>query len=119
MLVAGTGDRLDHSLTNMSIVLRYFNKIKINILHQKSVLTPLAGQNIIKTTPGEPVSVFGFNDKTIVTSQGLKYQMMGTELCFGKFDSQSNEATNSQMYLNVENGTVFLIRNFKEWFKNK
>lgn len=119
VLAAGTGDRLDHSLTNLSIVHRYFNKIKINVLHQKSILTPITGQNIIKTNPGESISILGFDKDTVVTSQGLKYQLMGTKICFGVFDSQSNEAVNSQIYLNIENGVVFLIRDFKTWFTNK
>lgn len=119
ILVAGTGDRLDHSLTNLSLVHKYFNKIKVSVLHQRSILTPISGQNIIKTTPGEPVSIIGFNKETIVTSQGLKYQLMGTKICFGIMDSQSNEAVNSQIYLNVENGTVFLIRDFKSWYTNR
>ena len=68
---------------------------------------------------GEHISILGFDKDTIVTSQGLKYQLMGTKVCFGVFDSQSNEALNSQIYLNVENGIVFLIRDFKTWYANK
>lgn len=119
VLTAGTGDRLDHSLTNLSLVYKYFNKIKVSVLHQSSILTPISGQNIIKTTPGEPISILGFTSDTIVTSQGLKYQLMGTKVCFGIMDSQSNEAVSSQIYVNVENGIAFLIRDFKTWFENK
>lgn len=119
VLCAGTGDRLDHTLTNLSLVYRYFKQIKVHVLHETTIMTPISGQNIIKTTPGEQISLIGFNQETIVTSQGLKYQLLGAQICFGVFDSQSNEAVNSQIYLNVENGIVFLIRDFKTWYANK
>ena len=41
ILLGATGDRLDHSFCNLGIALKFDDKIKINVLHQKSYLSDL------------------------------------------------------------------------------
>ena len=41
-LLGGTGDRLDHSICNLGIVIKFFQKIRIIIIHGKTVLFPYA-----------------------------------------------------------------------------
>lgn len=112
ILIGATGDRLDHSICNLSIVLKYFSNIKIKIVHQKSFLIPLTGINKLKTKIDEVISIYAFDEKTLITSKGLKYKLNNTALPFGKKESTSNKAIQNEIELVIENGVAFLIRDF-------
>ncbi len=118
ILLGATGDRLDHTICNLGIVLKFYDKIKIKIVHQKSFLFPLSGNVKLNTIVGETISLYAFNEKTLLTSNGLKYRLNRTTLPFGKKESTSNVAIKSEVELNVENGIIFLIRDFDLVRKN-
>lgn len=112
ILLGATGDRLDHSICNLGIVLKFYDKIKIKIVHQKSLLIPISGEVNFKTTKGETISLYGFDEKTLITSIGLKYKLKKESLPFGKKESTSNVAISDLVHLKIENGIIFLIRDF-------
>ncbi len=112
ILLGATGDRLDHSLCNLGIVLKYFEKIKIRIIHQRSLLEAFEKDVTMKTVPKEIISVYGFGTKIKITSQGLKYQLKNVALTFGKKESTSNMAAGSEAKLQIKGGHVFVIRDF-------
>ncbi|HKI78848.1 MAG TPA: thiamine diphosphokinase [Ignavibacteriaceae bacterium] len=113
VLVGVTGDRLDHSFCNLGIVLKFFNKIKMKIIAEKSLLTAHTGAAEFKTIKDEIFSIYGFNKKTKITSTGLKYPLENKALPFGEKESTSNVATGNRMKLKINGGKVFVIRDFK------
>lgn len=113
ILLGATGSRLDHSFCNMGIVLKYFNKIKIRILHKNSLLEAVEGFVALKTSIGEIISLYGFDRKTKITSKGLKYKLNDLALPFGKKESTSNVAICKTVSLKIKQGRIFLIRDFK------
>lgn len=118
ILLSATGNRLDHSFCNLGIVLKYFDKIKIRLIHGESILTAYKGEVKLKTIPGEVISIYGFDHKTKIKSLGLKYPLKNIALPFGKMDSTSNEATGSEVSLKISKGVIFVIRNFDVMRKN-
>ncbi len=64
----------------------------------------------IKTHPGETISVYGIDNKTKITSKGLKYKLKNISLPFGVRESTSNIATGNEVDLNITGGVVFVIR---------
>ena len=46
ILLGVTGDRLDHTICNLGIVLKFFNKIKISLVSEKSFLIPINKQQV-------------------------------------------------------------------------
>ena len=112
VLLGAIGDRLDHSFCNMGIVIKFFGKIKVRIISDKSVLTPYKGNVEIPAVKGEIISLYGFNDKTKITSRGLQYPLKRTSLPFGKKESTSNVASGDSVKLNIEGGMIFVIRDF-------
>ncbi|MCX7876242.1 MAG: thiamine diphosphokinase [Melioribacteraceae bacterium] len=118
LLLGATGDRLDHTICNLGIVLKFYNQIKIKIIHQKSLLTPLTGIVNLSTVEGETVSIYGFDEKTLITSKGLKYKLNKSSLSFGKKESTSNVALKDKIELTIENGIIFFIRDFDLVRKN-
>lgn len=112
ILLGVTGDRLDHTFCNLGIVIKFFKRIKCIIIAENSILIPLTGRNLIKSIPGETMSVYGFDKRTKITSSGLKYPLKKTALPFGEKESTSNESTSSEVSLIVNGGIIFLIREF-------
>lgn len=112
VLLGAVGDRLDHSFCNMGIVIKFFDKIRIRIIYGKSILIPYKGNVEIPAVKGETISLYGFNDKTKITSSGLKYPLKKTALPFGKRESTSNSAVRDSVKLKIEGGMIFVIRDF-------
>jgi len=113
ILLGVTGDRLDHTFCNLGIVIKYFSKIRIKIIAENSLLTAIKGSHKIKTFPGETISIYGIDDKTKIVSRGLKYQLNKITLPFGRKESTSNIALGSEIILKVQDGIIFVIRDFQ------
>lgn len=112
ILLGAIGDRLDHSFCNMGIVIKFFDKIKVRIVSDKSILTPYNGVVELPAVKGETISLYGFDDKTRITTEGLKYPLKKTALPFGKKESTSNVVLKDKIRLKIERGMIFVIRDF-------
>ena len=113
VLLGGTGNRLDHSICNLGILIKFYDKIKISLLSGESYLTAVKGEIFFRTTQGEFISLHGFNKKTKFTSLGLKYPLKNIALPFGEKESTSNRAVKDKVGLKVNGGVGFVIRYFK------
>jgi thiamine pyrophosphokinase len=118
VLLGATGDRLDHSICNIGIVLKYFSKVRIFILHQKTLLAAYEGEIDLATTPGEIISIYGIEKRTRITSKGLKYRLRDVALPLGVRESTSNVARGKSVNLKIRSGRVFVIREFSELKRN-
>ncbi|NMB83195.1 MAG: thiamine diphosphokinase [Ignavibacteria bacterium] len=118
VLVGATGDRLDHSFCNLGIVLKFSDKIKISVIHQKSVLQSYSGNVTLKTIPGEVISLYGISRSTKIYSSGLKYQLKNISLPFGERESTSNIALHEGVDLKIKNGKIFVVRDYELMKKN-
>lgn len=113
-----TGDRLDHTFCNLGIVLKFFSKIGIKIIAEKSLLAAYKGVVKLNTIAGETISLYGFNEKTKITSKGLKYPLRNISVPFGKKESTSNLALSDSVSLKITGGIIFVIRDFNTMRKN-
>lgn len=118
LLLGVTGDRLDHTICNLGIVLKFYDKIKCSIAAENSFLTPTNQTIILKSKPGETISLYAFNSRTKITSIGLKYKLHNASLPFGEKESTSNLSTKDEVKLIVKGGIVFIIRDFNFISKN-
>jgi len=118
VLLGGTGNRLDHSICNLGIIIKFFNKIKVLFLSGESFLIPGKGEIKFKAAKGELISLYGFDRKTKFTSSGLKYPLNNTSLPFGERESTSNRASRNFVTLKINGGIGFIIRSFKMIKKN-
>jgi thiamine pyrophosphokinase len=112
LLIGVTGNRLDHTICNLGIVLKFFNKIELSLLAENSFLKPYTGDVQLKSQKGEVISLYGFDKKTKITSKGLKYQLKNISLPFGEKESTSNVSTSNSIQLKIRNGIIFIIRDF-------
>jgi len=112
LLIGVTGNRLDHTICNLGIVLKFFSKIKLSLLAESSYLKPYTGNVQLKTQKSEIISLYGFDKKTKITSKGLKYPLKNISLPFGEKESTSNVSTSNSIQLKIKNGIIFIIRDF-------
>jgi len=112
LLLGVTGDRLDHTICNLGIVLKFYKKIKCNIVAENSLLIPADTTRQLKTRPNETISIYAFDTKTRITSNGLKFPLRNSALPFGKKESTSNVALKDEVKLLVKGGIIFIIRDF-------
>lgn len=112
ILVGVTGDRLDHTFCNLGIVLKFFNKLKIKLIAENSILIPYQGKVKFPTLKGETISLYGFNERTKIASKNLKYPLKNISLPFGNKESTSNLTTSTEVELKISGGKIFVIREF-------
>jgi thiamine pyrophosphokinase len=118
LLVGVTGNRLDHTFCNLGILLKFFNQINISLIAENSYLKPYTGKQELKTFKGETISIYGFDRKTKITSQGLKYPLKNIALPFGERESTSNITISNLLRLSITYGVIFIIRDFNTMRKH-
>ena len=118
ILLGATGDRLDHTICNLGIVIKFYNKIKISILHEKSFLKAYDNNVNLITKKDEIISLYGFDTSTKITSKGLKYSLKNVSLPFGQRESTSNVAKSEMVNLKISGGIIFVIRDFNTLQEN-
>ena len=69
-----TGKREDHTLGNISLLMRYYREMNIDgtMFTDSGFFTPAKGEHIFQSMPGQQVSIFNFGSKTMM-SEGLKW----------------------------------------------
>ena len=110
LLVGVTGNRLDHTFCNIGIVLKFYPKITLSMIAENSFLKPYERKIKLRTFPGETISIYGFDQKTKISSKGLKYPLKNIALPFGERESTSNIAIGDEVELRIKDGVVFVIR---------
>ena len=112
VLLGVTGDRLDHTICNLGIVIKFYGKLKIYLSAESSFLTPINKTTQFNSKVGETISIYAFDDKTKISSTGLKYKLNKTALPFGVRESTSNVSISKKITLKIKSGIVFVIRDF-------
>jgi len=112
VLLGVTGNRLDHTICNLSIVIKFHHKIKIYVAAENSFLIPFDYDIKLKSVQGETISFFAFDDKTYITSLDLKYPLSNTNLKFGIKESASNVSISESIDIKISGGVIFIIRDF-------
>lgn len=112
VLLGVTGDRLDHTICNLGIVIKFFGKIKIHISAENSFLSAYNKSIVIKSKINEIISLYAFDKKTFISSKGLKYPLTKSNLAFGVKESTSNVSTLESIELKIIGGIVFVVRDF-------
>jgi thiamine pyrophosphokinase len=117
VLLGATGDRLDHLYCNLGILLKYFSRIKVTLIHDKSLMRVYEGKVTLTTVTGETISIYGFDSKTKFASSGLQYPLKKFSLPFGVRESTSNVATGAEVKININGGRAFIIRDYEKMKK--
>ena len=118
VLLGASGDRLDHSFCNIGNLLKYKGKIDLFLLHEKTFVSVYDKSVCFPTKIGETISLYGIDEKTLITTHGLKYPLTKEALPFGVRGGTSNEAVRDEVCLEIENGKIIVMREFKTLREN-
>ena len=89
-IVWATGKRADHTITNITNIIRYRNKLKIVILDDHSKIFLLPNKFEKWYTASTPISLIPIGKVTGITTQNLFYPLKNEELTMGYHTGSSN-----------------------------
>lgn len=118
VLIGVTGDRLDHTICNLGIVLKFTEKITLKLISENSILIPFNKKIEFTTIPNETISLYGFNNINKIKTEGLFYPLKNENLSFGGKESTSNKTISDKVKIEVKNGIVFVIRDLNTVINN-
>lgn len=91
-IVWATGRRADHSITNMTNLVRYKNQIRLVMHDDHSRIFPLVGTFEKWYTATTPLSLIPVGEVQGIVTSGLKYNLNDETLTLGYRSGNSNEA---------------------------
>jgi thiamine pyrophosphokinase len=110
-ILGGTGHRLDHTLKNLSVLVRFnqaFDQLTIidTYMEARLITSPFE----MASKPGQTVSLVALSGRVQgIVSEGLQYPWTGQDLVVGDYDGTSNQATGDRICLRFGEGDLLLI----------
>jgi thiamine pyrophosphokinase len=109
-IVWATGRRADHTITNLTNIVRYKNKIKIVVFDDYSKVFPLVNQFQKWYAAGTPISLIPVGEVEGITTEGLKYNLINESLRLGHRSGNSNEAVcDGFVKISAQNGDLLIM----------
>jgi thiamine pyrophosphokinase len=108
------GDRLDQMLAGLSSTKRFVeeNSLEIILFTETQKVQFLPKNYKGKAEIGELLSFVPIFETKKLFTTGLKWNLSGQDLIFGKFISTSNEAVSEDFSLDFESGGLVMLRNW-------
>jgi thiamine pyrophosphokinase len=110
-IVGATGNRLDHTLNAVSLLLRYSDRLALT-LHDDNGWATLATQSPLTLSEkiGERVSLSPALEVYGLRSKGLRFPLENLDLCGGSRDAVSNEVASLPVEITWSRGAFLLYR---------
>ncbi len=112
-VVWATGRRADHSITNMTNIVRYKSKLFIVMIDDYSVIYPLLpAPNVFEKwfVKGSQISLIPIGIASNISTQNLRYQLDNEQLTLGYRSGNSNEAAEDGIVnISYESGDLLLM----------
>ena len=74
------GKRIDHTLGNFSVILKYIKKIKINIFTKSGIFYTINLSKVFNNIKNSYISIFSNDLNTFISSDGLKFELENKNL---------------------------------------
>lgn len=112
-VVWATGRRADHSMTNMTNIIRYKSKLQIVLIDDYSIIYPLLSTpNVFEKwfAKGTPISLIPVGTVTGIRTENLLYKLDNESLILGYRAGSSNEAADDGIVkISYEEGDLLLM----------
>ena len=112
-VVWATGRRADHSITNMTNIIRYKSKLHIVMIDDYSVIYPLLPLPATFEkwyAKGAPISLIPVSNATNINTKNLLYNIDSEQLTLGYRSGNSNEvAEDGIVSISYESGDLLLM----------
>ncbi len=109
-ITSAIGDRIDHNLGNLSVLVNYHDSAKLKIINEGMEIFFAKDKFSFKTNPGDIISLLPFcGEAHGVKTKGLRYKLNNETLTFSG-RGVSNVATGKRVSVEIANGGVFIFR---------
>jgi thiamine pyrophosphokinase len=105
-----TGGLLDHTLGNLSILLRHAHDARFVLFDPDYRIDLLTGPANLAATPGTRVSIVPLSPVHGLRYTGLRYQFAGSVLTAGAAEGTCNEAVERRIRIEFEDGVLLVFR---------
>lgn len=108
-ILGATGDREDHTFGNIGLLVEHGQKLKLQMLSDFGVFTPLYTSSVLPSFPTQQVSIFSIVHNPIINSIGLKYPLNKITLP-NWWNGTLNEAVSNSFSLDFKDGGLVVFR---------
>lgn len=110
VLLGFIGTRMDHTLTNISLLLKY-NNINAVMIDEHNEIRGVKRENVVCGRKGDIVSIIPLCEKLSgITTEGLDYPLFKEDLFLGRSRGVSNVMTEDKCRITVESGEGIIIK---------
>lgn len=110
VVIGATGDRPDHTLANLSILLKYHRRIALQYFDERCTIEVVHKRAKFSTVAGQQISLVPMGKCTGITTTGLKYPLKNESLAPGVREGVSNAALGTSVTVTVRTGPLLLFR---------
>ncbi|MFN3134499.1 MAG: thiamine diphosphokinase [Candidatus Kryptonium sp.] len=109
-IVSAIGDRIDHNLGNLSVLVNYHKKVSLRMVDERSEIFFSTGKVSFKANVGDIISLIPLGRKVFVLKTvGLKFKLKNENLTFSG-RGVSNIAIGSKVTIHIGKGGVFVFK---------
>lgn len=111
VLLGATGTRLDHTMANIGL-LEYIslNGGKGEIINEHNKITVIRETTVIKREEGWHLSLIPIGSVKGITLKNLKYPLNNYDLVFSESLAVSNDFTDTDAVIGIEEGSLIVIK---------
>jgi thiamine pyrophosphokinase len=111
VVIGSEGDRLDHTFSALAHAAMAAHTVDIRFVFSSHIayLFKGASKKVIPSRVGGLVSTLPLAASTVLSSSGLRWPLTGMELIPGVQDSVSNEATQNEISIETESGSLIVF----------
>ncbi len=110
-ILGATGEREDHTIGNIFLLMRYVNKIKVNMITDYGIFTPIIENTVFDSFKGQQVSIFSPFFDTKITTDNLKYPLSESTLP-ELWNGTLNESLGNSFTINIKGKGAIIFKAF-------
>lgn len=107
-IIGATGKREDHTIANISLLVKYVELIKVKIITDYGVFTPITKTTKFHSFKGQQVSIFALDNKLKINSENLKYPLQDLQLK-SWWMGTLNEVTDDEFTISFKNKGQIIV----------
>jgi thiamine pyrophosphokinase len=108
IILGAGGERDDHFLANIGILMHYANMLSLTMITNYGIFTPINCTTTFESYPGQQISIFSFSPEAAITFHGLKYPVYKQNFK-ELWEGSLNESVANSFTIELEKNAAFLV----------
>jgi len=110
-IVGATGERDDHMIGNIFLLPSYTKKMKVKMLTDYGIFTPVMRSRNFDSYIGQQVSIFSPQAETIITTANLRYELTNQKLDM-LWQGTLNESMGDSFRIDFEGDSLIIYQEY-------